>query len=70
MTTGTMKKGRWIVTGINPLTRARDTLTRDLTYAMAIAIVKREKGKNRKRQTWAHLRAERIGPRQLRITFE
>lgn len=67
---GTIKKGRWIVTGINPLTRVRDVLTRDLTYAMATAIVKREKGKARKSQTWAHLRAERVGPKQLRIIFE
>lgn len=70
MKPGTIKKGRWIVTGINPLTRERDTLSRDLTYALAITIVKREKGKTRKRQTWEHLRAERIGPGQLRITFE
>ena len=65
-----MKKGRWIVSGSNPLTHERETLTRQLTRERAIAIVKREKGKARKSQTWAHLRAERVGPGQLCIIFE
>lgn len=59
---------KFIITGVNRLTHEREVITRDLTYAQAMAIMTRER---RKRQrAWLRLRAERLGPGELKIKFE
>ena len=59
---------RFVITGENRLTHEREVITRDLTYAQAMAIMARER---RKRQrAWLRLRAERLGPGELKIKFE
>lgn len=59
---------KFIITGVNRLTHEREVITRDLTYAQAMAIMARER---RKRQrAWLRLRAERLGPGELKIKFE
>lgn len=59
---------RFVITGENRLTHVREVISRDLTYAQAMAIMARER---RKRQrAWLRLRAERLGPGELKIKFE
>lgn len=59
---------KFVITGVNRLTHEREVITRDLTYAQAMAIMARER---RKRQrAWLRLRAERLGPGELKIKFE
>ena len=59
---------RFVITGVNRLTHEREVISRDLTYAQAMAIMARER---RKRQrAWLRLRAERLGPGELKIKFE
>lgn len=49
---------RFVITGENRLTHEREVISRDLTYAQAMAIMARER---RKRQrAWLRLRAERL----------
>lgn len=62
------KRMRFFITGENRLTHEREIITRDLTYAQAMAIMARER---RKRQrAWLRLRAERLLPGELKIKFE
>lgn len=59
---------KFVITGENRLTHVREVITRDLTYAQAMAIMARER---RKRQrAWLRLRVERSGPGQLKFIFE
>ena len=62
------KRMRFVITGVNRLTHEREVITRDLTYAQAMAIMARER---RKRQrAWLRLRAERLGIGELKIKIE
>lgn len=63
-----LKRMRFVITGENRLSHVREVISRDLTYAQAMAIMARER---RKRQrAWLRLRAERLGPGELKIKFE
>lgn len=59
---------RFVITGENRLTHVREVISRDLTYAQAMAIMARERRKGQR--AWLRLRAERLGPGELKIKFE